>query len=260
MTRHKKPHITLRSIYQWHRYIGLTAALFIIIIAITGIMLNHTTEFKFDKHYVKTNWLLNHYGITAPQNIPSYPVENNWISQWDNQIYLNKKIINKNNTPVIGAISYSNMIIIGQADALLVFTPSGELIERVTGSEGIPSGIEAIGVTDKKQLAVRSSSGVFTTNQDFLFWQNSPTAIVIWSDNTSLPNSMHKALLERYRGQGLNLERILLDLHSGRLLGKGGVYFMDFIALLMILLALSGVWLWIQRIIKTREHKNSRNH
>jgi cytochrome b subunit of formate dehydrogenase len=260
MTRHKKPHISVRSIYQWHRYVGLTAALFIIIIAVTGILLNHTTEFKFNKQYVKTNWLLNHYGITAPQIIPSYPVANNWISQWDNQIYLNKKFINKNDAPVIGAISYNDMIIIGQPAALLVFTATGELIERVAGSEGIPSGIEAIGITDEKQLAVRSSTGIFTTNQDLLFWQNSPAAIVVWSDNVTLPDSVHKTLLELYRGQGLNLERILLDLHSGRLLGKGGVYFMDFIALLMILLALSGVWLWIQRIIKTRKHKKQRHH
>lgn len=255
MTRHKKPLVQLRSIYQWHRYAGLVAALFVLIIAATGVMLNHTDGFKLDKTFIKTNWLLNYYGIVAPEKIPSFPVADNWISQWDKQIYLNKKMIHKSRAPVIGAVNFSNMILVSQQSALLAFTEDGELIERVTGTEGLPSGIEAIGITDEKQLAVRSSNGIFTTNEDFLFWQATPSAIVVWSDETALSAPLYQSLLELYRGQGLKLERVLLDLHSGRLFGNFGVYFVDFIALLILFLALSGVWLWTMRAIKQKNHK-----
>lgn len=254
MTKHKKPLIKLSSIYQWHRYAGLIAAVFIIVIAVTGVLLNHSNGFKLNKIYIKTNWLLNYYGITAPKNINSYLVANNWVSQWDNRIYLNKKMILKNKTPVIGAVTYADMIIVAQQSTLFVFTLSGELIERVAGSEGLPSGIEAIGITDNKELAIRSSNGVFTGNQDFLFWQGSSSAIVVWSDNTSLPDSIHASLLEVYRGQGLKLGRILYDLHSGRIFGKLGIYFTDFIAFLMVWLAFSGIWLWGIRLFKKKKH------
>jgi len=33
MTRHKKHGIKLRSMYQWHRYIGVSVAVFILILA-----------------------------------------------------------------------------------------------------------------------------------------------------------------------------------------------------------------------------------
>ncbi len=254
MTHRKKPLIQLRSIYQWHRYAGLIAALFVVIIATTGIMLNHGSGLKLDKIYIKANWLLNYYGISAPEDIPSFYTEKKWLSQWDKQIYLDKKMIHKSRSKVIGAVSFSNMIILSQQSTLLAFTEAGELIERVTGTEGLPSGIEAIGITDSNKIAIRSSNGIFTTNEDFLFWQAAPSAIVVWSDNLSLPNALKQSLLEIYRGQGLKLDRVLFDIHSGRLFGTFGIYFVDFIAVLIIFLALSGVWLWTVRAMKQKKH------
>ncbi len=260
MTRHKKkPLVQLKSIYQWHRYTGLIAALFVIIISATGFMLNHGSGLKLDKTYIKAEWLLNYYGISAPEKIPVFALNNDWISQWDKQIYLNTKLIHKSRSSVIGAVKFSNMIVVSQKSVLLVFTKDGELIERVTGTEGIPPGIEAIGISDNNQLALRSSTGIFTTNEDFLFWQAAPSAIVVWSDNTTLPKQLYQSLLELYRGQGLKLDRVLFDIHSGRLFGDFGIYFVDFIALLIIFLSLSGVWLWVMRAIKQKKHKRHKN-
>mgnify|MGYP006981145103 CR=1 FL=1 len=49
-----------------------------------------------------------------------------------------------------------------------------------------------------------------------------------------------------YRSQFLTLERIILDAHSGRIFGLFGVLFMDAVAILLILLSLSGVYIWIR--------------
>lgn len=255
MTRHKKHGIKLRSMYQWHRYVGVSIALFILILAVTGIMLNHTSRLELDKKYIQAEWLLSHYGISAPENIKNYQIGKQWVSQWDNQLYLDTQAIGETDKSLIGAILYQSMVIIAQHDTLLIYTLDGELIERVAGSEGVPSGIEAIGVTDKKQLAVRAANGVFTTNQEFLFWQKSPSAISVWSDSATIPKDLYQNILELYRGKGLNLERVILDLHSGRLLGDWGIYFTDFIAILMIFLASSGFWIWGMRIIKKNKHR-----
>lgn len=255
MTRHKKPGIKLQSMYQWHRYAGVSIALFIVILAVTGIMLNHTDRLELTKKYIQADWLLNHYGISAPEKINIYAIKNHWISQWQQQLYLDTYYIGETDNSIIGVVLYQEMIVLAQHDALLIYTQQGELIDRVAGSDGVPSGIEALGITDNKLLAVTAANGIFTTNQEFLFWQKSPSAISVWSDPTSLPVALHQEILERYRGRGLNLERIILDLHSGRLLGDWGIYFTDLIALMMIFLASSGFWLWSMRIIKKRKHK-----
>lgn len=256
MSHHKKNRINLRSIYQWHRYAGLVAALFIIIIAVTGIMINHSSRLTLNSTYVKSDWLLNFYGIKAPDKVQSYSLKNNWLSQWKNQIYLNTHFIHKERQTILGAITYADIIIVALADALLVFTEDGELIERVAGSEGVPSGIEAIGLSDKNQLAIRASNGVFTGNKDLLFWQAAPSSIIVWSDVSPLPKQLYATMLDKYRGRGLKLERVIFDLHSGRIVGSWGIFFTDVVAILMIFLSISGIWLWIMRTIKSKKHKH----
>ncbi len=259
MTRHKKHGIKLRSMYQWHRYIGVSIALFIIILSVTGIMLNHTEQLNLNEKYVESDFLLNHYGISVPKKIKSFPAAKHWVSQWDNQLYLNSKPIRITDENIVGAIFIQNMIIIAQSNTLYIFTPDGELVERVSGSDGIPSGIEAIGITDKNLISVRAATGNFTTNEDLLFWKKSPAAISIWSDSAKLPKALQQTILGLYRGKGLSLERIVLDLHSGRIFGGWGVYFMDLIAIFMIFLASSGTWLWVMRYVKRKQHEKHKH-
>lgn len=72
MTRHKHHRVKLRSMYQWHRYFGVAIALFVILLSVTGMLLNHTVQLALDKRYVQSNWLLGWYGISAPEQIRSY--------------------------------------------------------------------------------------------------------------------------------------------------------------------------------------------
>ena len=67
MTKHHpKPRIKqLRSLYLWHRYIGLAAALFVIVLTVTGLLLNHTEELGLDSSSVQSDTLLDWYGIHA---------------------------------------------------------------------------------------------------------------------------------------------------------------------------------------------------
>ena len=47
-----------------------------------------------------------------------------------------------------------------------------------------------------------------------------------------------------YLANILTLERVLLDLHSGRIMGAVGPWIMDAAAILLLVLALTGIWMW----------------
>ena len=49
--------------FLWHRRIGLTAIILVIVLAVTGIMLNHTEALKLDETYVESATLLGWYGF-----------------------------------------------------------------------------------------------------------------------------------------------------------------------------------------------------
>ena len=55
------------------------------------------------------------------------------------------------------------------------------------------------------------------------------------------------AAKQRFRSQFLTLERIIVDGHSGRLFGLFGVLLMDLVAVLLILLSVSGVYIWLRK-------------
>ena len=55
MTKRKPQRFTA---FLWHRRVGLLAIVLVIILAITGIMLNHTERFKLDETYINNSWLL----------------------------------------------------------------------------------------------------------------------------------------------------------------------------------------------------------
>jgi len=257
MSRQKtKPRFKkLRSMYIWHRYIGISAAVLVLILAITGIMLNHTREMALDSQYVKNNWLLNHYGIQAPKKIHSYQAGEHWLSQWGERLFLNQTDIGTSNEKLLGVLAHDGILIAALDSEVWLLTAEGELIEKLGGTEGIPAGMSAIGLTDEGHVAVMAAHGVYTADRDLVIWQDAPEAITVWNDHAELPLKLAQILLEKYRGHGLSLERVILDLHSGRLFGEYGIYVMDAAAVLMLFLALSGSWIWGIRHLRNKLRK-----
>lgn len=147
------------------------------------------------------------------------------------------------------------MLIVAMEGTVLLFTQQGELIESLRGEQGVPAGMWAIGLSSDKQLVVNSAHGTYLADQELLHWHDSQIDSVKWSAPSHLPEGVYQNMLEQYRGKGLNMERVILDLHSGRLLGNYGVYFSDIVALLMVFLAGSGLWLWSMRLLRERERR-----
>lgn len=256
MRQHKKPRLKkLRSMYIWHRYIGVSAALLVIILAITGLMLNHTDKLQLDSRYVSNNWLLNQYGIHAPTDIYAYQLQNHWLSQWGERLFLDQTEIGETQEKLLGGLFYKGMLIMAMESEVWLLTPEGELIEKLGSNEGPPAGMSAIGIGDDGQVAVMSARGIYTADRDLVIWQDAPETITVWVNSKDLPASLYQHLLQKYRGRGLSLERVILDLHSGRIFGQYGIYIMDAAAVLMLFLAISGSWIWGIRQIRNRQRR-----
>lgn len=254
----KKPLIKLRSFYLWHRYIGINAALFVIILAITGIALNHTDSLELDRQYVSNQWLLNWYDIEPPQRIISYATKNHSVSLVEDKLYLNDQVINGYFEYLAGIVRIQDMLIIAADTQLLLFTLEGELIERLTSINGRRQLLGAIGVLDKNLLAIQSDN-ILLTDMALSNWQtanNKQTANIQWSAPQPLNKELHQQLLLDYQAHILTWERITLDIHSGRIFGQGGVLLMDGAAILLLLLSLSGYWMWWQQRRKRLSHRH----
>lgn len=66
----------LRPIYRWHRALGVVSVVFVIVLSITGILLNHNAKLGLNTSIISSEWLLNLYDID-PEAVSDfgYPTE-----------------------------------------------------------------------------------------------------------------------------------------------------------------------------------------
>ncbi len=260
MTRHHrtKNHARLlRSLYMWHRWIGLAAALFVIILSVTGLLLNHTEELALDSRYVTSPVLLEWYGIEMPQHSESYRAGDALVTGLDDRIYIDAVPLAGVSGQLAGALAWRDMLVVALDQQILLLTPAGELIEQLA-APGRQT--YTLGLDNSRNLVIRTAQGLFVSAAELLDWQPSDNMDVTWSTPVQPDGAARQALEQAWHGNGLPLERVLLDLHSGRLLGRAGVYLMDGAAVILLLLAASGFWLWARRRASAREHQRKIRH
>lgn len=230
-----------------HRYGGITGAVLVILVCVTGLLLNHTDELGLSKKTVGAEGLLDWYGIETP-SISSFGYGEQYVSQLKRSLYLNDTQIPGTYSPVQGIVVTQMMTVIATDQEIILTTQDGKLIEIMTKLQNIPSDIHQIGILPDSRIVIRTADTLWLADPQFIGWTAADlTGLKVeWSAITQLPDELAQSITAHYRGTGLSLERILLDLHSGRILGRGGVWLGDAVAILFILLAMTGIWLWFK--------------
>ncbi len=235
----------MRRLRYLHRIVGLVSVVFVLLLSITGILLNHTEELQLNKRYVRFQPLLSLYGVQAP-SLVSFIVDNHRITQLGQQVYHNKTPLSihlKAQEKLVAASVFTDFYVIASQQRIWLLTPDFEVIETIGEAQSLPTPLLVLSHTEN-HLYIDTESGIYRTDSDFLAWEKVFSHSGKWIKSYS-PNRKLKAyLLQRYQGDGLPWERVLLDLHSGRILGYFGVLLMDLAAILLIFLTLTGVWMW----------------
>ena len=229
-----------------HRYLGLVVAAFVLILAITGILLNHTEGFGLDQKQVRSPWLLRLYQIPSPEWQGSFRTGQFTATQWDQTIYLNRQPVATGE--LLGLVEVDEILLLAAGRELLLLTESAELIDRLPLPEQLPSPWR-LGLDQEQRAIIAGGNRAWQSDFDYTDFEprQKPTTEVAWSESyTPSATELSQAQTE-IAGPGLSLERIILDLHSGRIVGLAGVIWMDLVAVLMITLTGTGVWIWWRR-------------
>jgi hypothetical protein len=262
MTKHNHPNQKLRrqgiknrilrALRPWHRRLGLISAWFILLLALTGIGINHSHDFKLDRAQVKQAWLLDYYGISAPSSLNVFSVTPSLIVANDTQLWLGDTLIFESTLPLLGATRVGQSLLAVNSQQGYLFSLTGELFETQGISTGLPQGILAM-AHDESGVWLKTSHGLFFSDEDLVEWQpmtQSEGLDVTWLApmvNTELAQSQWQAIELNVRSSHLTWERVLLDLHSGRLFGALTIWLWDLFALALLLVASSGLWIWLKQ-------------
>ena len=244
MNRRKRRISTIRRL---HRSLGAAAAVFILFMVISGMVINHSNGLGLDQRHVSQAFLLNWYGLGAPEHIRGFPVGDDWIIFAGSQLFLNDRQVSTVANG-IGAVFNNHMLIAASNDELLLLDSSGQLIERQPWDPPEAGPIESIGLLADGTVVVKSTGQLWLADAELLGWQPAKETIseLAWSTSKPAPQPLLQNITQQYRGEGLSVERLLLDFHSGRIFGPLGVFIYDLLALAVGFLSISGLVLWVR--------------
>lgn len=256
MTNRKPRKLTT---FLWHRRVGLLAIVLVITLAITGIMLNHTEDFKLDKTFVDSALILDWYGLEPEGEPVSFSVNGHSISQWQKEIFFDDHIVTSNAQKLRGAIHTKEFIVVAFDHELLLLTDKGETIERIPTSTSFKPTVR-LGIKYERPVIETQDTMHYIADEHIIDWDVISENDIVWSTPVNVPMGQREALLRAFRGNGLSLERVILDLHSGRIFGHYGIYLMDAAAVALLWLSLSGLWVWWSRRQKQKSKRHYRKH
>ncbi len=230
-----------------HRTLGVGAALFVVFMVLSGLVINHSNGLGLDQRHVSHSFLLGWYGLGGPDNIESFAVGDDWLSFAGSQMYLNEKLV-ASTAGGVGAVPSGDLVVAAASDEVLLLDHDGNLIER---QPWIPIGaaaIESIGLHENTAVVVKSGGRLWLADTELLNWQHAEDnlAALSWALSQTPSGELKQAINRLYRGDGPTLERVLLDLHSGRIFGSAGVLVYDLLALALGFLSISGLVLWFR--------------
>ena len=234
---------------RWHRRLGAAAAVLVCWLSVSGILLNHTEFLQLAEKPIHSGLLLAHYGISEPK-IKSFKLADQWLSHvGGHRLFIDSKEAVDCKAPLRGAVLHEQQIVALCDAELLLLTRRGELIERLNALHGLPP--QALTLAEwRNSLWLATAGGTVAADIDSLTWQPVNQTVsqtvpeVAWSTAQTAPQSLQEALKQEFIGADITRERVLLDIHSGRIFGQWGVYLMDLVAFVLCLLAASGLWVW----------------
>lgn len=234
----------LRFLRHWHARIGVLAALFFLLLAITGIALNHTQQLRLAERQVGAVWLMHWYGLRPAIPESGYALGRGYFVSDGARWLLDGKLLPEGTGEVVGAVESGGLHWIATPVALYLYQADGRLLDQLDGAALPLDRLSRIGVAGG-MLVIEGVTGAYAS-ADGLEWQPFH-GDARWAVPQPLPDTLRSGL-QRSFAPHLPLERVLLDLHSGRIFGRYGPLVMDLAALILVSLALSGTWIYLRSI------------
>ena len=221
-------------LHRWHRRLGLAAAVIVLMVSFTGILLNHTGGLALAKQYPQSGFWLWPYPQEQHSGIQ---LNDHLLYQTSQQVFLNGQPLLNCAPPLINAVIIDQQLWVLCASQLL-FLQNGQLIESI---ETVLLGNSISNIGESNGLLLIKNLNTWHGFDDLTMQLGKPT---------NAPSVLNKvAPLENIQTNNhtITWQKVILDIHSGRFFGSLGIYIVDAAAIILMLLALSGFWIWFSR-------------
>ena len=227
---------------------GLAAVLFVLLLSVTGVALNHSSDWQLDRRYVDWPWFSTALGVSVPDPSSSFADRGHRVTLLGRRAYFDSRDISRELDSLNGLVTLDQFAVVATRGAVLLLTLDGELVEYIDLTSDLPGPIRRLGLVNERPL-LEAGGVYFISDADvtgFAPWPMEDRGDVIWSTASDPAPAELAAIEDLYRGRGLTVERLLIEIHSGRIVGASGPIFLDLVAAILIVLSISGLVIWLR--------------
>ena len=224
-----------------HRWAGLSLVVFVVYLSVSGIALNHSGDLELERRYLDWPWLLDAYGLEAPTPSASFADTGHRATLLGERLFLDGRDTGQREAALNGIAALGPLVLVAGEQSVSLFTDDGEFVEAIDLGSRLTGPIERVGRSGDRAVLQTASETLQSDAAVALFEPWDRVSAAHWSVATSPDEAEIAALKSAWRGRGVTVERLLLDLHSGRIFSAAGPLLMDFVAVLLILLSVSGI-------------------
>lgn len=223
---------------KFHRWIGILASLWLLLLASTGFLLQHSHAWHLDKKYIQSPFLLQAYGIG--KQFIAFNQKGHQLMQLDKQIIQDNKATIKLTQTIKSAIYSQSQWIVATDTQIYWLDQQGQIVQTMDDLDGLPTPINALGQKDQHVF-------ISNNNQAFSLPSLEPAKVspqdIQWQQGFS--DAKLKILtLQKYSADYLSYEQVIFNIHAG--ITAPGIL-NDFAAIALIILSLSGIFLFFKK-------------
>ncbi len=244
---------------NWHGLLGVLIALPLIFLTVTGVLLNHSDAFQLRQKQVHSPWVLEKYGFEQGEiSTAASLVGGGYVAQSEDAIIYRGEVVATTLGELVGGAKVQNGYCLVTTKEVHYFGSDGGLIETL-GSTVLPSGEILRAGVDQGKLLVLELEGeegqkTLRFDQDMVAPVEEHVTDVKWSETKALSATEQQQVYQALSGEGIPLDRVILDLHSGNLFGAAGKWTLTFFSLVILVVSVSGVFLFVKN--RTRRRKD----
>ncbi|SDF58311.1 PepSY-associated TM region [Limimonas halophila] len=226
-----------------HRWVGLAAGAVLVLLAVTGVLINHSPTLGLDDAELHRGWLLRLYHDDAAARTRAYRVDGRWLGWAGGTLVLDGERVTDIAGPPVGAVASARVLVAAGSTSLVLLTPDGRLVESL-GAAALPGEPTALARAKDGGVVLRTANGCHRAGPGVVSWSETSCPDT-WSQPGEPPAEVRARLAELAGRPHIPWSRLLLDLHSGRLFGTAGVLVVDLVGLAAVALAITGLTNWL---------------
>ncbi len=229
------------DLFHWHRRIGLFVIIWLIVVASSGLLLNHSSELGLADY--ETPWTMPSFRPGSDKGAAPvvYTAGGRRLAWRDGRILLQGRVLSSGEARLQGAVVVDGVLVVASESAIWLIDDDGEIVDRIEAPVG--GTIGRVGHIEGRPVVEIEDGRRYRIGADWLEWRPLREGEPVWAHRDTASGMAQKPIDTEARR--LDLERLVLAIHRGSILHpRWGPYLLDTVAIGMLWLACSGLWIW----------------